>query len=260
MFNAKVEFNKELNKIQNEQLRNVAETLVNDAPEYFWHNAASSSGKHHPQCDLGEGGLVRHSIMTAIAANDLVISEIFIEDTQHNRDLAIFTGLFHDIIKYGNDQPHTDFTHPLLSGIFVRERLENANIDEDTVNVICNAIFSHMGKWTTSVYNPGVTLDVPSTAFQKLIHTADYIVSRKYIGGLDEWGYIFTNKKTDLLDEDKNIIRKAIEKNNIDNMEAVSLGIARPNSEIIEIWNSMLKNNQISERQMKYLELAKKSI
>ena len=260
MFNAKEAFMAEVNKIKNEALKEVAENIVKDAPEYFWHNAASSSGKHHPQCDLGEGGLIRHSIMTAIIANDLVVSEVFIEDTPYNRDLAIFTGLFHDIIKYGNNQVHTDFAHPILSGIFVKERLEKSNIDESAINTIYKAIYSHMGKWTTSVYNPGITLDIPSTAFQKLIHTADYVASRKYIGGLDDWGYIFVNKKTDLHEDDKTIIRKALELNNINNDVAVSLGIARSNSEIIEIWTSILNGDQISERQMKYLELAKKCI
>ncbi|MBQ8218569.1 MAG: HD domain-containing protein [Bacilli bacterium] len=260
MFNAKESFMKEVNKIKNDRLRTVAETLVEDAPEYFWHNAASSSGKHHPQCDLGEGGLVRHSIMTAIAANDLVISEIFVEDTQYNRDLAIFTGLFHDVIKYGDNKIHTEFAHPILSGVFVKERLEKAEVDEDTTNIICRAIFSHMGKWTTSTYSPGVTLDIPSTSFQKLIHTADYVVSRKYIGGLDEWGYIFTNEKSNLSEEDKNIIKQAIDKNNINESEKESLGIIRKNEEILSIWNSLLKGDQISERQHKYLELAKKSM
>jgi len=44
-----------------------------------------------------------------------------------------------------------------------------------------------MGKWTTSDYAPDVVLEKPSTAFQKLVHTADYVAARKYISGLEEW-------------------------------------------------------------------------
>ena len=43
-----------------------------------------------------------------------------------------------------------------------------------------------MGRWNTSKYSKEI-LSTPQTNFQKLIHTADFIASRKYIGGLEEW-------------------------------------------------------------------------
>lgn len=203
MFNAKESFINEVNKIKNNDLRTIAETLVEKTPEYFWHNAASSSGKYHPQCSLGEGGLVRHSIMTAVIAVDLLTSEVFIEDTQYNKDLVIFISLFHDILKYGENSTHTEFAHPIMSADFVLESLPFSNIDEDTAAVIYDAIRSHMGKWNTSRYCPDTILPTPATALQKLIHVADYISSRKYIGGLDDWGYISKNNK--LTESDKAI-------------------------------------------------------
>lgn len=184
----KNKFIKEVSKINNDAWRLACMALVDKLEDYFWHVAASSSGKYHPSCDLGDGGLVRHSIMVSNVAVDLIVAEIFIEDTKINRDKAIIASLFHDCLKHGigeTKSDHTVFEHPIYASDFIRENLKDV-IDEDNLNDICRAINTHMGKWTTSKYS-SVTLTPPVTAFEKLIHTADYIASRKYIGGLTEW-------------------------------------------------------------------------
>ncbi len=182
----------EISKIKNEKLKSVALKMVDDIPEYFWHEPASSSGKYHPTCDLGDGGLVRHSIMVSRVADDLVTSEMFCRDNQANRDIVRIATLFHDVIKQGpvNDDGtysgHTVFEHPLYAADFVRTHLQEANINDLTISLICDGIRTHMGKWCTSKYSD-VALSKPRTDFEKLIHIADYIASRKYIGGLEEW-------------------------------------------------------------------------
>ena len=257
-------FRNMVNLIENEDLRNSAIEMMNDAPDYFWEVAASSTGKYHPQCDLGVGGLVRHSIMVAQAAFDFVTSEIFVEDTTLNRDMAIICGLFHDVIKHGpvaedgTYNPYTVFTHPILGANFVREHLEKANIDNDITNTICNAILSHMGKWNTSKYEPGVTLNVPYTSFQKLVHSADYMASRKYMGGLMEWGYIKNVEHIDLTNEEKTSVSNALAKNKVDMSFCEELEISRTESEIIDIWNSIISQGWKSEKQKKYIALAEK--
>ena len=35
--------------------------LVDSVPDYFWTDASSLSGLHHPSFGLGEGGLARHA-------------------------------------------------------------------------------------------------------------------------------------------------------------------------------------------------------
>lgn len=182
----KEEFIKEINTIKNEALRKVAMKMVEDAPEYFWTVAASSSGKYHPAISLGEGGLVRHSVMTYKIAIDLLEAEIFIPISDDNRDLVTITALFHDIIKRGSNSKNTVFEHPILSADFVYEHLKDADIEPVVIDVICKAISRHMGKWTTCSYSK-ITLKAPVTPFEKLIHTADYMASRKYIKGLDQW-------------------------------------------------------------------------
>lgn len=183
-------FMDEVNKIKDVKLLKVAKRLVKDIPDYFWTVPASSSGKYHPACDLGEGGLVRHSIMVATCAEDLVISEMFVRDTESNRDIARFAALFHDCMKHGpvaEDGTYSNYTvfeHPRFASDFVKEYLEAGKIDSLKSEMICEAIYTHMGKWCTDKYNNSPALSKPRTDFEKLIHIADYMASRKYIGGI----------------------------------------------------------------------------
>lgn len=182
------EFTDEILKIKNDKLREVALEMADNAPTYFWTVASSSSGKYHPAISLGEGGLVRHSIMTCRIALDLLDAEIFIANSDDNKDKVILTALYHDVIKRGNgdNNAHTAFEHPLLSSNFVREYLYKADFDEKFIDEVCNAIAHHMGKWTTSNYSKTILIP-PQNDFEMLIHTADFMASRKYIGGLEEW-------------------------------------------------------------------------
>lgn len=188
----KKQFIDEINKITNSKLRKSAKKMTKDLPEYFWHVAASSSGKYHPSISLGEGGLLRHTLMVCKCAMDLIETEMFIRDTSANRDIARVAALFHDCLKHGKVNEngsyceHTIFEHPLCAADFVREHLEADKIDDLTVTMICDALRTHMGKWCTSKYSK-VTMSKPRTDFEKMIHIADYMASRKYIKGLEEW-------------------------------------------------------------------------
>ena len=189
----KGKFIEEINKIKNEKLRNASLAIVDKMPNYFWTIPASSSGKYHPACDLGVGGLVRHSIMVATCATDLVISEMFVRDTDINRDIARVAALFHDSWKNGKSDDtgkyadHTVFEHPRFASDFIREELTAAGVDELQIEMIAGAIYTHMGKWCTDSYGNAKALSKPRTDFEKMIHIADYMASRKYIGGLAEW-------------------------------------------------------------------------
>lgn len=179
-------FNDMIDQIKNEKWKLGCKELAKKLPSYFWVVAASSSGKYHPQCDLGNGGLVRHSVLVATAAIDLVTAELFVEDNVIYHDMALIAGLFHDCMKQGKDcSGHTIHEHPILAAEFVAEELKDY-IEEPYLNMIVGAIRTHMGKWIASNHSD-IVLEKPTTAFQKLVHTADYVAARKYIGGLDTW-------------------------------------------------------------------------
>lgn len=197
----KTKFIEAVKKINEEALRDACLDMVEDIPFYFWLVPASSSGKYHPECDLGEGGLVRHSLMVTKFGQELVTTEMFVRDEEPNRDIVRVACLFHDCLKSGpvdedgNYSDHTVFEHPRLASEFVREHLTEAGIDPLKVNLICDCIYSHMGKWCVDVYgekngNPQKALSKPRTDFEKLVHIADYVASRKNIQALEDWNNV----------------------------------------------------------------------
>lgn len=176
-------FVKAIDTIENEELRKFAYFCVGNIPAYFWEIPASSSGKYHPVTDLGKGGLVRHSLMVYRVGLDLL--------TQNNItntifcDIVKFATLFHDCCKAGMQNepaPNTIHEHPILAVILLSElsnSFQSTEIFKLILTKIYEAIESHMGRWTTSKYSP-IELPTPETKLSKLVHTADYIASRKY--------------------------------------------------------------------------------
>ena len=51
----------EFSYIQDENLSEALLNIINMLPDYWFSEAASSTGKYHPEYALGEGGLLRHS-------------------------------------------------------------------------------------------------------------------------------------------------------------------------------------------------------
>lgn len=171
-----------------------AQELVEQVPDYFWVESASSSGKNHPDFSLGDGGLARHSLMVyrwlkmLLEAND--------QDMSDYLPGMVLAALFHDCLKRGlpdKVQEHTVFEHPLLSAKFVldhaeqfmkdnRDFMENTSEDEETfkqdIAVAVSCIETHMGRFNKSRHSD-VVLPKPKTPMQFMVHLADYIASRK---------------------------------------------------------------------------------
>ena len=83
-------FAKEIEYIQNDDIKSFLALAINNLPDYFFEVAASSTGKYHPQYALGNGGLVRHTKAAARFANHLLTIEQFKNQfTDRERDLII---------------------------------------------------------------------------------------------------------------------------------------------------------------------------
>lgn len=180
---------KELNLIENETLRRFVEYCLDDAPEYFYHVPASSSGKYHPKQDLGEGGLIRHTKAVVQVAIDLIRCEQF-NMAKEEKDNIISACILHDVIKNGfEDSQHTVTNHPLLASEFIENRYkEFKNICEKSnstwikKNYIRSLIETHMGIWNKDKEgNEVLPLIGDCQPCHLLVHLADYIASRKYI-------------------------------------------------------------------------------
>ena len=179
-------FANEINYISNKNFKKFAEEIISNAEDYFFVVPASSSGKYHPQFDLGDGGLVRHTRCVAFYAKCIAESRMM---TQEETDLLIIAALAHDIKKHGN-LTYTVHEHPLLASEYVaeiRNKFSEEEISNEQVQIICSAIARHMGKWghNAEFIKGKQPLPLPESEFEKALQVADYIASRKEIKDFD---------------------------------------------------------------------------
>lgn len=173
-------FANELADIKDKDLKTLAEELIVNADDYFFTVAASTSGKYHPQFDLGNGGLARHTRCVVFFAECLATSNMY---SDHDKDLLIVSALAHDIKKLGNDgSAHTVGNHPELAAKYVKEIAEKIGskvpaVDLETITGMVN---SHMGQWGQRDGMP-----LPKTPLEFTLQNADYIASRKEILDFD---------------------------------------------------------------------------
>lgn len=170
-----------LNTFENEDIKEFAIELLNNLPEYVWHVGASSTGKYHPAYSLGEGGLMRHQMAVVRFLNFfLELEQYGAGMTSRERDLMRTAALIHDGMKSGtqddyNKSKYTKFNHPILMAEVVRST-DGLNTSER--DFIAHCIESHMGQWAFDK-KTNVELPKPKDEYQKLVHLADYLASRK---------------------------------------------------------------------------------
>jgi len=174
-------FESELNTIVNEDIRNYAIELLQNAPDYFYEVAASSTGKYHPQYVLGIAGLTRHVKALVRIMNHLLDLEQYSFFTEREKDLLRVSGLAHDIEKHGeNGSPFTVHDHPILAATFAVKFCTQDTISQEEKDFVANCIQSHMGSWNTSKRSK-LILPKPQTEAQKFLHMCDFLASRKDI-------------------------------------------------------------------------------
>lgn len=176
-------FEKEINWIQNENIRKFAQYCVDNLPAYFFIVPASSSGKYHPSYALGNGGLIRHTQAAVAIAKELFNLEMFQKQFSSNeQDLIILSLILHDGKKQGEGNGnHTVFDHPLYAARFVKQcNIESSLLTDEQEKIVCNAISSHMGQWNTA-RNSKIVLPKPTDKIQKFVHMCDYLASRKFL-------------------------------------------------------------------------------
>ena len=96
-------FERELSYIYDQNIREFAKKIIEDADDYFFTVPASSSGKYHPDFARGNGGLVRHTKAVTYFANELLRAELENKTlTRFDADLVIVAAISHDIKKQGD--------------------------------------------------------------------------------------------------------------------------------------------------------------
>ena len=165
--------------IQTPAIRHLVQEHLLRAPAAFWSAPASTSGKYHPAYAAGEGGLVRHT--RAVAHITLHLCEM-IDATATDRDLALAAALCHDSHKVLRPGEYTNFLHPVIAADEMRYIATTLGHEQYTAyaHTIANAIASHMGRWNSSPRHRK-TLPLPDSCLAELVHTADYLASRKHL-------------------------------------------------------------------------------
>lgn len=195
----------ELDTISSLEISQFGHYLLNRIPDYFFSVPASSSGRYHPIGDLGEGGLVRHSIAVKKMLEHLFEPEGYYEFTDREKDLLRLAALFHDSFKSGTQEMyeqdiHTKHLHPVYAAQFVVMSSIMAEFDYKDACFIADAIISHMGQWNKKLRNSGI-LPKPITAAQKVLHLADYLASRKDVNVDVGDDYVYDPGKEDEVPE-----------------------------------------------------------
>ena len=177
-------FDSILNTIENEDIRHFAEECIETIPDYFWEVGASSTGKYHPQYALGELGLARHTCALVRFLNHILNVDCFGDKfTSREKDLMRVAGMMHDTRKSGDDadyakNKYTKFDHPILAANEIRSLI--GFISPEELEIVATTIESHMGQWNTDKRR-SVVLPLPTNKYQKMVHLADYLASRKDI-------------------------------------------------------------------------------
>ncbi|MBQ2640080.1 MAG: hypothetical protein IJF92_04925 [Bacilli bacterium] len=170
----------ELSYINDEDLSECLLNIINMLPDYWFSEAASSTGKYHPEYALGNGGLLRHS-KAAMRIGYELLSNPTIGDkyTSREKDLMLMALLIHDGLKLGMPkEKYTRFDHPILMGSFILDNKEKIGLSLKDAEFMDDVIKTHMGPWTTD-YNGNDVLEKPKTKYQNFVHMCDFLASRK---------------------------------------------------------------------------------
>ena len=172
----------ELELIKDENLADSLLAILDILPKYWFTEAASSTGKYHPEYALGEGGLLRHSKAAMRIGYELLMDPCIGDKyTDREKDLMLMSLLVHDGLKLGlPKEKYTRFDHPILMADFIMKNRKDLNLSEEDAKFMGDVIRTHMGPWITD-YNGNEVLEKPKTKYQTFVHMCDYLASRKCI-------------------------------------------------------------------------------
>lgn len=172
----------EIEYIKKNKYKENLKILIDLLPDYFFKVPASSTGKYHPACSLGEGGLLRHTKTVAKIAIELYqdesITGIFTDD---EKDLMMMGLILHDGLKHGLEySEYTVFTHPLVMANYIKDNFDKLTLTSNEIEFLCSVISSHMGPFTKD-YKGNELLPKPINKYQKFVHMCDYIASKRFL-------------------------------------------------------------------------------
>jgi len=176
-------FKEELKYIRNDAVREFTEEAIKLMPDYFFEVGASSTGKYHPEYAKGKGGLLRHTKVAVRVAIELSKLSWW-GFTENDIDFCLSALILHDGWKHGKTQEKfARADHPAIARFAIeKSSVKNKQfISLEKFELIMDCIASHMGQWNTKWNSDIEILPKPQTKFQKFVHLADYIASRRLL-------------------------------------------------------------------------------
>ena len=185
------------NHIEDPELRTLTLRLLASAPTEFYTAPASSSGKYHPQFDLGTGGLARHTAVVAVLGVD-ALRRYYprnAEPPRHLVDTMLAAGLLHDRCKNGYPRwgRHTQAEHPQIAAQYIADEASGSvGKPSPLVSAVCHAVRWHYGTWTAGeghsplFFANGESTTTVDDVDALCLAEADYFGSRRCWAALDE--------------------------------------------------------------------------
>ncbi len=168
-------FEKELNLIFNESIREFTKLCLISAPDYIFEDCpASSTGKFHPIDELAGDGNIVHIKKVITLAYELC-KGLQCED---RRDEILAACLIHDLLKQGKEKSGwTQKIHPQLAAELVDE-IQNATqlLPEDSYQIIRSAVGYHYGPWGEKEWLKPVQ---EYTKEELCVYIADFVSSKR---------------------------------------------------------------------------------
>jgi hypothetical protein len=181
-------FDPELRAIEqmDSTLYDLTKKILADCSDANAVEAASSSGKYHPQCDLGFGGLVRHTRNVVKCAMRMFDTNPRLGEV--DKKVLFVAALLHDMDKYDDLSVHTNQRHPPLMADRIRAELtsDKSRAAKVKIQAVSDLIETHHGKWNKCEKTHGkpeegfYTWAEPTSELQMILCYADMIASAQW--------------------------------------------------------------------------------
>ena len=141
----------EISQIDSIDTASIVKNVLKKVPvEHGW-KPASSSNKYHPICDLGTGGLIRHTKVVVKMIQEIIRATPALE---FEKDDLIAAAILHDMMKYPDSTyTNTSIKHPDL--------IEDIILKEKGGENIARLARAHQGIFTKSRQMPGFENEQP---------------------------------------------------------------------------------------------------
>lgn len=170
-------FQKELELIYDEGIREFTKLCLVAAPNYFFSDCpASSSGRFHPLQELGADGIIIHTKRVFTVAYELSRGL----GCEENRDQILSACIIHDLRKMGLMRSgHTVKNHPGLGADLIEEvQTATQMLSNESYNIIRNCVGYHYGPWSISPWSKSLVMYTPS---ELTVYISDYVASKRCV-------------------------------------------------------------------------------